>query len=351
MKKGISYSSWGNYLTCPRKYEIEKVEGYEPKLKSSALVFGSAFDDAVNDLVINGDLDKANRILIDGIKCLVKNTDHYFFKNDFDYDLLTKEQDDMAVSYLENELNYQGPHSYETLHEILMKYVYNAGNDYNILSENQQLFLSFISTMSLKQKGYMMLEAFQRELIPSLESIEGVQVELSSRRGFIDIIANIKGHGRCIIDVKTTSRAYTQDQLDFSPQLSIYSDDQKIDKVAYFTVVKNLNKNITKVCSECDYNGTGKRFKTCDNVINGKRCNGKWEVSINPEVVTQMMIDDINVKYRDIVIKSLNSVDDAIDKKVFPMNLQSCANQYGKPCPYSAYCVSGDTKDIKKRET
>lgn len=347
--KTISYSSWNNYLTCGMKYKIEKILGYEPLLTSSALIFGGAIDDALNELLINNDIDKAKSLFKDKIKCLYKSADYYFFKGDFDYDILTEKQIDLGLNYLK-ELNYKGTSDLETIHKMLFKKVYDHSNDYHCLSENQRLILSCISTMSLKEKGIMMIDAYVEKILPQIEEVISVQKETKDRNGFIDLEVKLKGYGNVTADNKTAARMYKQSDVDYSPQLLIYDKECNNKQIAYFVLGKTIKKNKEKKCKSCGFSVKGGSHTTCNNEISGKRCKGEWEVFITPEIDVGIFVSDVNENVQKKVLDSLKSVEDAIYKEAFPMNLNSCPNQFGKPCPYIEFCDKGNTDKMKKRK-
>ena len=329
-------------------YKIEKILGYQPSQMSSALPFGGAIDDALNDIVQGGDINKAKGEFKKKVKKLFKTTDYYFFKGDFDYDILTDKQVEIAEDYLK-ELEYDGNMDIPSLHKALYKKILENGNDYNVITEKQQLFLSCISAMSLKQKGLMMIDAYIENIMPEIEEVISVQRETKERPGFVDLEVKLKGIGKVTADNKTASRLYDQAKVDYSPQLMLYDLETKHGQVAYFVLGKNVKKNKTQECTKCGMNGNGLRHKTCPNEIDGVRCNGAWDVFITPEIETQILIADVDKDKQKSVLESVKSVEDAIDKGAFPMNLEACANQFGKPCPYIHYCHKGSTKNMKKR--
>lgn len=346
--KTVSFSSWNTYLTCGMMYNIEKVLGYEPIQKSSALVFGSAIDAAFNELLTSGDVDKAKSIFKSKIKVLLKKTDHYFFKEDFDFDLLTEKQCNMALDYL-TELKYNGTLDIVILHKTLFEKIEENSRDYSVITNNQQLFVSCISTMSLKQKGLMMIDAYVEKVLPEIEEVISVQRATKNRAGFIDCEVKLKGFGVVTADNKTASRMYTQDQIDYAYQLLLYDKETGNNQIAYIVLGKNVKKNTEKTCNKCGFNGNGLRHKTCPDEVNKVRCNGEWDVLISPEIEVQILVGDVNTQLQDTLLKSIEGVEDAIDKKAFPMNLNACPNQYGKPCPYIDYCHKGSAKKMKKR--
>ena len=344
----ISYSAWQQYLTCGFSYFIGRVLRYEPLQKSSALIFGSAIDDAFNELLLTGNVKSAKTLFKKQIKPLFKTDSYYFFKGDFDYDILTDTQIQIGLDYL-TELDYKGTLDLEVLHKTIFTKIYENGNDYTCITKNQQLFVSCISAMSLKQKGIMMIDAYVDKVLPQIDEVISVQRPTQNRVGFIDIEIKLKGHGNVTADHKTASRAYTQAQVDNSAQLAIYDKEAKNGQAAYIVFEKNVKKNKQQECSVCGFNGNGLRHKTCPDESKGKRCCGDWYVTISPEIGVQILVGDVNKKFQETVFRSLESVEEAIHKKCFPMNIEACANQFGKPCQFIDYCHNGSAKKLKKR--
>lgn len=346
MKK-ISYSSWELYLSCAKMYEIEKILGYRPKQKSSALVFGSAFDEAINILNKKGDIDKAKEVFKAGLRPLIKTTKYYFFKADFDYDLLTDTQIEIANKYLK-ELEYEGNLDIDMIHKQLFTKIVDNGNNYSVLSENQQLLISLISTMSLKQKGLLMFDTYIKDILPKIKKVHSIQRKITHRPGILDLEADYEDQGKITFDIKTSAKLYSDSKIYNAPQLLIYDLETKNNKIGYIVFVKQIKKNTTKHCKICKFNGTGKKHKTCFNEIQGVRCGGEWDIYINPEAIIQVLIGDVDKDLQKTVIGSMTEVENAIEKGVFPRNLNTCPNHFGKPCSYIEYCHKGSAKNLIK---
>lgn len=349
MKK-ISYSAWDKYLACPKMYEIEYILGYRPKQTSSALIFGSAFDSGLNILNKTKDYDKAQKVFIDALRPLIKTTKYYFFKGDFDYDLLTDKQIEIANQYLQ-ELEYEGNLEIDMIHKQLFDKIIQNGNKYSILTDNQQLLLSLISAMSLKQKGLLMYDAYIKNILPKMKKIHSIQRKTLNRPGCGDLEAEYKDEGKLTFDIKTSSRPYPDAKIAFAPQLLLYDLEFDNGKIGYIIFIKQIRKNTTKHCKVCKFNGTGGRHKTCNNEIKGVRCGSEWDIFINPEAEIQVLIADVDKDLQKTVLGSITEVEQAIDKGIFPRNLNTCPNHFGKPCPYIEYCHKGSAKNLIKKIT
>ena len=52
MSKKISHSAWSKYLVCPKLYDLHYNQKLRPKGTTSALLFGSAIDAALNVMLL-----------------------------------------------------------------------------------------------------------------------------------------------------------------------------------------------------------------------------------------------------------------------------------------------------------
>ena len=116
----------------------------------------------------------------------------------------------------------------------------------------------------------------------------------------------------------------------------------------YIVFNKTVKKNRVKTCSKCGNDGTGKRHKTCDATVEFTRCGGEWNETIAPEIVPQVIIDEIPDHVRTMVAEAYQETEKLIETGVFPRNLNSCGKQFGQPCPYINLCWNGDMKGLKK---
>ncbi len=114
---------------------------------------------------------------------------------------------------------------------------------------------------------------------------------------------------------------------------------------------KTVRKNRTKTCSSCGSNGTGKRHATCDAVIDGSRCHGEWDQTVTPEIIPQILIDDIAPETVEMVQEAFAQTEKLIEAGVFPRNLGACGKQFGKPCEFINLCWNGSMQGLRKRES
>ena len=302
MKK-ISHSAWQKYLTCPKMYDYHYNQRLRPAGTSSALLFGTAIDEALNDLLLH-DKDPVP-----------------VFRKHF------KEFDDKVA-------------------------IHNLDIDMNILTDDQKKELApqddiYKAWACLRVKGRVLLEAYQEYFLPEVEEVVDVQKKLTSRPGVIDAIVKLRGHGKVLIDHKTATRPYNKESVSVSTQLALYAGDQKISKAGYVVLLKNIPK--AKSCTNCGADGTGTRYKTCAQILEGKRCNGAWDYGVNKKRAIQTIISEVPGVNKDLFQDSIQQVEQMIDKKEFPRSLGSCQYIYGAPCPYINMCWKNDKTGLEEK--
>lgn len=337
----ISYSQLQKYQMCPKSYEFYYAKKIRPETKSASLVFGSALDEALNILLLDRDINKAKKIFDENFKTFEINgkifetytSDKIVYSvNDFDEDLLD-EEDLKKLSGLE---------SYEILSQK------RRGLGFNNLTTEEKVQYNQYNYLSLRNKGFLMLEAYVRDILPKIKKVIDVQkkIELEnsdktdSILGYIDVIAEIEGFGLTIIDNKTSTIPYDAESVFTSQQLSLYAfmSNLPVEFGAYAVLLKPVKKEITKICKNCGFDGSGSRHKTCSNEINSKRCNGEWCVTKKISINTQFIVDRINKDFQDVVIENLDIIVNNIKQNIFPYNFQSCLNYWGGKCDYFDIC-------------
>lgn len=348
----ISYSQLQKYQICPKSYEFYYAKKIRPETKTASLVFGASLDEALNSLLLERDLDKAKRIFEEKFKTTevngqvvdLFNTDKIVYSvNDFDEDLLFDED----LKLLQNLTPYP------TLDDIRR----NLGFDN--MSTNHKIEYNKYNYLSLRNKGFLMLEAYYEDILPKIKRVVEVQkkIELENSHktdsiiGYVDLIAEVEGYGLTIIDNKTSSIPYESESVFTSQQLSLYAfmSNLPIEYGAYAVLLKPIKKDVYKRCSKCDYDGSGSRHKTCNNEINNKRCNGEWLIEKKLSVRTQFIIDRINKDFQNVVVDNLDIIVNNIKNGIFPYNFQSCLNYWGGKCDYFDICYKNKSVDSNKK--
>ena len=364
----LSFSQISKYGQCPRSYKLYYVDKLRERSATAFLAFGSAMDEALNSLL--RDLQKKKTVTVDYKaafdECwqtvevnkrkhqLVDCTLVGYAKTDFAEDLL--QPDD--IRFLRAKLSEYGVEEMESYTILKNQLEEERSRRATVhFPENRHKALNVMNWLSMRRKAHLMLDAYVRDIVPKIESVTAVQkqVELksdcgSSLIGYVDAIVRFKGDERdSVMDNKTSSSPYTEDQVKTSQQLSLYTYALGLDRAAYAVMNKNIRMNREKVCSACGFQSTG-AHKTCNNTVEGKRCNATWNETVKPEAVTQLIVDGIEEQTQHVVIDNIAEVNDAIAANVFPKNLSACKNIYGNPCPYINACWKNQTDYLEKVE-
>jgi len=280
-----------------------------------------------------------------------------------------------ANSDFDSDLLYEA--DYQSIKEILGEQ-YDIGVDsilenYKKLSERKSVsgigsfsqsdlsFYNYMNWLSMRRKGYLMLTAYKKKVLPKITKVHEVQKKVSLTNehgdeivGFVDLIADIKDVGTVILDNKTSAREYADDSVITSAQLSLYMhalySQYQTRNAGYIVMRKGVIKNRTKICSKCGYDGSGARHKTCSNVIEGVRCNGEWTETFDFDINIQFIINEIPEQTETIVLENSDTINESIKAGLFPRNLNSCDNYYGGKCVYFDLCYKNKPNGLIKKE-
>ena len=123
--KRISFSAWDKYLTCPKMYDLHYNQRLRPSGKSSPLVFGVALDEALNSLLLQGDLNVAIEV----------------FRKAFEWENMSD------VSWDERDM------------------------DYTLVPRNKFTTDAHFSWACMRVKGRMLLEEYYNKIYPLFEEV------------------------------------------------------------------------------------------------------------------------------------------------------------------------------------
>lgn len=305
----ISISAWKKYTTCPKLFDYHYNERLRPVGTSSALLFGTAIDLALNAL-------------------LTKSADPYeTFKESFEWEAMK--------DVIWDQYDYD---SHIFSKEQLLK-IAGESEDYK-------------SWASMRIKGRMMIDTYKEKVLPLITKVYSVQKELDGRPGILDAVVELKGHGKVLLDHKTSARPYDRSAVLNDMQLALYAHNQNIELAGFVVLVKNVNKNLVKICKKCSFNGSFTKHHTCPQMVEGDRCRGAWQESTNPEIIVQVMVDKVPDLNKKLITDSINETEQLIQCGVFPRNLNACGKIYGKPCVYIDKCFkNSDTGLVIKKES
>lgn len=334
-------------MMCGESYRLHYIERIRPLTTSSALIFGTAIDNALNNLLLKQEnveqvfLDCLSTVDLNGKKVNTLNCDEInYFKSDYCFEILT-EQD---ISELKDDALFLGLKGVidNTLIERLNREI----------KEEARLF-RHACYLSLKRKGLMLIDAYRTQILPKITKVHHVQHEFNivneegdSVSGIIDAIVDIEGEGTIILDNKTSGRPYTKDSVSKSEQLSMYKIATGIEKCGYAVVIKEVKLNRKKKCLVCDSDNNIKTI-TCNNVINNVRCNGELKVTMSPSIDTQLIVDKVSEEMQNMVLERASDVNNKIHNKEFVKNEKQCYNWFGNKCPYFDFCKNNSMANLK----
>lgn len=364
MGNSLSHSATSRFQTCPTSYKYHYIDRIRPVRSHAALNFGTALDKAIGALLEGGDpalifekewrfqyVNNKNTYLPDCI-------DIVYAESDFDKDLI---QEDMLPG-----LNV-------TLEQITQAISFKEEKGFDNIPDEIKRIANIGYWLTLYTKGLLMIAAFRKKVLPKLKIVHSTQekVELENDEGdkiigFVDLVAEVEGHGNVILDVKTSAREYKENSAIYSPQLTLYvntlTEKYNTRKAGFIVLSKQVIKNKKKICSICEYDGSEGRAKTCDQehmkVVESKkgpveklvRCNGEWNESINPEAWVQFIIDEIPIQTEELVMQNIEDINMAIKTGNYTKNLSKCLDNYGKPCDYLNLCYRGQMDGLVKAD-
>lgn len=322
MNNKLSYTAVEKYIQCPKAYYLYYIRNMREKSVGSALIFGSAIDVGVNTLLEskqahpNQDDGLIFTTLIDaeeqfikqitkqklnGVETDLSKTSLLKYSNsDFDPDVLTKEQTKELQDFTKQK-------SLDSHHEYLVQMKRQG-----LLTGEAHRQFNYMSWLSLKQKGLMMIDAYQKQVIPNIEEVLDVQKFFSLKNdegdeflGFIDYICRWKGiSGIVVKDNKTSSSAYKASQADESKQLHSYVG--ALNELGYTKEPISIG------------------FDVLNKVIRKKK---------EPRVNIQFIPGKVNTDLIDAVFQDYDTVNEAIHDGLFESKHPECSkNNFGSPC-------------------
>lgn len=374
MKTKLSHSAINKYNTCARSYKYRYIDRVVSRYKSGALYFGTALDNAINNLLDPKLIERnPEQVFLDNwekqenneyqIVELKENEEVTYAESDFDLDLL--EKSDWAQLYKRAKELDLGDNPLVIRKEISKK---KSSKGWTNLESNERKFYNLMNWFCMRQKGLMMIDAYKKKVLPNIKEVLSIQqyVELKNTdedavRGYVDLVVKWKDDSIVLFDNKTSAREYEADSVVNSSQLALYKTilnefeqdpnnewKHKIDLCGYIVLRKNIKKDITKICKTCSFKAEGgSTHKTCHNEIDGSRCGGEWNRSVFFDVEIQVIIDSVPARLQDIVLENINDVNGAIKSGLFPRNLNSCKGKFGL-CEYYSLCHNNTDKDLVK---
>lgn len=334
----LSHSQINKFLFCGEAWRLHYKEGYRSKEIGSALVFGSAIGKTF-EFILNAHIDNTkiqpneffdnqwnNQKVNDSLVNLKGNKDVVYSKYDTDWDLITQEE----ITCI------------------------------SITKENEKDLLA--AWYSLRHKGHLMIDSFIKNFLPLVEHVYSTEelIELGNAEGdssigFSDTVVKLKDYDKpVIIDFKTAAREYDPTSVVRSVQLSQYmhvlGEKYNTRLAGYCVFLKSIVKDKTKICTTCGFKGEGS-YKTCNNEIKGKRCNGEWKTTLKASATMQLIIDEIPQRTEDFIIGNIENVCASIKTGIYTKNVGNCFdNGWGRPCEFVNKCWNNKEDDLVKVE-
>jgi hypothetical protein len=359
----LSYSQIRTYGECGQKYKYSYIDRLREKVKSGALFFGTAFDQAIEAVLQNRGVDEkavfdkafTNQNHNSRTLYLPDSIDVVYAASDYDYDLLTAEDKTFLVAKAKELLPKLFVECSEDIKELYGECAkFKKQRAFRHFRKEENQFLNLCCWFSMRRKGHIMLDAHRKEVLPKITKVVGTQTKIDlvnsdgdSLIGYVDLIGHWMGEDEpTVIDYKTSASEYEADSVLTSPQLSIYCHALGLKKAGYIVFRKGILKNKVKICSVCGLIGTGSRAKTCTNDATGERCGGAWDETIKPECDIQIIMDKIPERTEQIVLENIDSSNRGIKAGIFSRNFNSCGNFGG--CPYKGKCFKDSDEGLEQ---
>ncbi len=338
------------------------------KTTSGALLFGSALDRALNTLLTSKNYEEAKAMFEKAFRFQEINnvgtylpyaTNVVYAQKDYDGDLIFEEDEKKFQEQYKTKFNLDTDKSLKQLTAFYRELKKEKG--FQGLTEDQKRVYNYGHWICLKNKGLILLEGYNKEIVPRIKNVIEVQKHISLENqegdkitGWVDAILEMDDGKRYIIDHKTSSMEYEDDSAMRSQQLILYyhitKDEYKIDGVGFIVLYKQLDKNKKKVCEKCGFNGSGGRHKTCPNEVDGpdglvERCNGMWKETIDPVGRIQVILNTVSEQAENLVMSVFDEANDGIKKNVFNPNLSACGDGDWR-CAFYKKCWYGSDEDL-----
>lgn len=369
----LSFTKIKMFMDCGKKYDLH----YNKKLRAvnthGALLFGNAIDRAINHLLTTNKLDEAKNIFqktfrfskINNVETYIPSSDKVVFsKADFDKDLMFDE-DVVKIVEQVNKWYYNlglppiTDKDISQIYSVIIKKKEEHG--FKNLTKTERQIYATCNWFCMKNKGLIMLDSYNKFIVPKIKKVISVQKTIYLDNGvgdklqsILDLVIEWQDGKRYVIDNKTSAMKYEKDSAMKSPQLMGYyhavKNEYNIDGgVGFIVMYKQLLKNKVKICSLCKFDGTGTRYKTCNNDLHvsdsTKRCNGEWIETIRPEAFIDVILNPVTTTIENLVLHTYDEATKRIKEENYGPNLNSCGNENFR-CQYFQLCYHDDKSDL-----
>jgi hypothetical protein len=329
MKNKLSHSQINKFLFCGEAYRLHYKEGYRTNEVNAYFLFGTAIGRAF-EYALNPESSE-----VENVANAKGMFDYYWSYQDIN-GVLTNIKDCKEIVYSKSDIDYD-----------------------LITSEHQN---DNPAWHSLRAKAHLMIDTFEKEFKPMVEHTFSTEEETHLENdegdvsiGYADAVVKLKEYNKpVVLDFKTASRPYSDSSVQYSVQLSQYlhslsSKYENTRYAGYVVFLKNIVKNRVKICSSCGFDGTGAKHKTCNNEVNGKRCNSDWKETLSPKAEMQIVIDEIPESNEHFIIDNIDNVNRALKTGIYTKNVNGCFdNGFGRPCEFQKLCWNNDQTNLTK---
>jgi len=367
-----SYSQTETYKNCAQHWYYRYVDKLEGSDIGASTFFGTAVDAAVMYLLETNNLDFKDKFVQLWLQQedkkqkkplkILGNNSIIFAHADFDKDVLDEETKNLlhaklVFNGLDKELGTDDPV------EAYFKVAKAKRNKYKAFPEQYLDYFNFCSWYSMLRKGIILLDSFYEQFYPKIEKVLATQkfalIKDDSTgdiiQGVVDTVLLLKGHDKPIIfDLKTSSRPYTDDQIEHSDQLTLYAAMEgrkyNTDQVGYIVLCKNINKVKEYYCSTCGSKRESKH-RTCNQKKENDtiRCGGDWLETVKLDPKVQVLIRTKSTNTVNKCLEDQANIIVAMKNNVVFKNNSKCESWYGNRCVYYNLCKNGSTSGLTKR--
>lgn len=372
MGNKLSFSAISKYTECGKKYQLHYKQRLRGKYFHSALAYGSAVDEGLNELLKNKDLDKSLQsfdkkwnfqYINNKLTALPKATNVVYAEADTDLELLLPED----IQKLDNEYGNLWEQMYDNICEQKKSVGWN-----NLPEESKELY-NYLGWLSLRRKGHIMINSYREQILPRINRVITVQHQTSLVNAdgdeivqYLDLIVEWEDGSLVLMDNKTSAKDYDPEAALTSPQLISYYVKAKnefgVNAVGFLVMKKQIMKNKKKICKKCNHDGSESRAKTCDKEYPGKvlkrskevdgmiRCDGEWSITLDPKCFIQVIISPVNDFAEQTVMSTFSEANEGIKKEVYHRNLKACGAGTAYKCDYFNLCWTGKDEDLIQLE-
>lgn len=374
----LSHSAAEKFETCGKMYQLHYKDRIRSNKLGSALLFGSAIDEALN-ILLSTKMDNPPENATDDLERLKQGFDYHlanqiinkemedvrtshiieYYRSDFDPDVLGSAEFESLSAFI-RDAGYE-----ETEPLSLFEEIYTNIKDGQQIDSTDRSFYNYACWLSLKRKGHLMLEHYKEEIMPKIKRVISVQraFKLPNESGdelvgYMDFEAEMHDYdGLITMDNKTSGKNYKLADVNDKGQLLIYDEVNDYGKAGYIVLIKKIAYIKEKTCRSCGIMTTKAVKKCAESIIKTnnpikkskkmgsrvERCNGELDLIKIPYIKSQILIDDIDEEKKDKHFEHLCGILEGIENEEFDQNRDSCF-QYGKPCIYYNLCRSDPTK-------